>query len=136
MEQVTFPRKQWPGPNKMLVSRAYHSLAHPRRARQRGAGRPGDRLQLPRKTTMPMPAGWRSCSFQDIPAETASAGGARPGELCRIVDWLDANAVCYGDYSWNKCEWREPCPKARERSASRFAAALGRRWPNSPSRPW
>ena len=26
LEQVTFPRQQWPGPNKMLVSRAYHSL--------------------------------------------------------------------------------------------------------------
>ena len=26
LEQVTFPRHQWPGPNKMIVSRAYHSL--------------------------------------------------------------------------------------------------------------
>ena len=28
----------------------------------------------------------------------------------RIVDWLDVNAVCYGDYSWNKPEWRKPSP--------------------------
>jgi len=25
----------------------------------------------------------------------------------RIVDWLDLNAEFYGDYSWNKPEWRE-----------------------------
>ena len=28
----------------------------------------------------------------------------------RIVDWLDMNAIYYGDYSWNKAEWREPSP--------------------------
>jgi len=24
----------------------------------------------------------------------------------RIVQWLDVNAIFYGDYSWNKAEWR------------------------------
>ena len=28
----------------------------------------------------------------------------------RIVDWLDTNALFYGDYSWNKAEWRKPSP--------------------------
>jgi hypothetical protein len=30
--------------------------------------------------------------------------------LQRIVDWLDTNAMFYGDYSWNKAEWRKPSP--------------------------
>ena len=36
----------------------------------------------------------------------------------RIVEWLDVNAVCYGDYSWNKPEWREPSPDGERASAS------------------
>ena len=46
----------------------------------------------------------------------------------RIVDWLDVNAVCYGDYSWNKLEWREPLPEGeralREHIRGRFGPHL------------
>jgi len=32
----------------------------------------------------------------------------------RIVDWLDLNAEFYGDYSWNKPEWREISPEGEQ----------------------
>ncbi len=34
-----------------------------------------------------------------------------PESLQRIVDWLDLNAQFFGDYSWNKVEWRQPDPQ-------------------------
>jgi hypothetical protein len=34
-----------------------------------------------------------------------------PESFQRVVDWLDLNAQFYGDYSWNKDEWRRPSPK-------------------------
>ena len=128
LEPVIFDRQQWPGPNKMTVSRAYRSLvmreglvkvahadmetdystpkdyfAHAGRlAKLLLAGHPDKdgtpRVQLDRD------------SFQ------------------RIVDWLDLNAVCYGDYSWNKLEWRTPLPDGeralREHLRARFGAAF------------
>jgi hypothetical protein len=48
--------------------------------------------------------------------------------FARIADWLDVNAVCYGDYSWNKREWREPSPEGeralRTHIRDRFGPAL------------
>jgi hypothetical protein len=32
----------------------------------------------------------------------------------RIVYWLDLNAQFYGDYSWNKPEWRKPSPEGEK----------------------
>jgi hypothetical protein len=46
----------------------------------------------------------------------------------RIVDWLDLNGQFYGDYSWNKAEWRTVRPNGeralREHIRSRFGPEL------------
>lgn len=46
----------------------------------------------------------------------------------RIVDWLDVNAQCYGDYSHNRIESQRPSPEGekalREAIAKRFGAEL------------
>jgi hypothetical protein len=128
LEPVIFDRQQWPGPNKMTVSRAYRSLvsreglvkvahadmetdystpkdyfAHAGRlAKLLLAGHP-DQDGTPRVQ-------FDRASFQ------------------RIIAWLDLNAVCYGDYSWNKLEWREPSPEGeralREEIRRRFGPQL------------
>ena len=46
----------------------------------------------------------------------------------RIVDWLDLNAIFYGDYSWNKEEWRRASAAGetalREHIRTRFGPTL------------
>ena len=58
----------------------------------------------------------------------AILGRANRDSFQRIVDWLDLNAVCYGDYSWNKLEWRTPLLDGehalREHLRARFGAAF------------
>lgn len=39
--------------------------------------------------------------------------------LQRVVDWLDLNAQFFGDYSWNKVEWRRADPEG-ERALREF----------------
>jgi len=52
--------------------------------------------------------------------------------FARIVDWLDMNAVYYGDCSWNKAEWRGAVARGGT-GAARITSVrgLGRRWPGS-----
>ncbi len=51
-----------------------------------------------------------------------------PESLQRIVDWLDLNAQFFGDYSWNKVEWRRADPEGeralREHIRDQFGAEL------------
>ncbi|MBI2478673.1 MAG: discoidin domain-containing protein, partial [Planctomycetia bacterium] len=46
----------------------------------------------------------------------------------RVVDWLDLNAQFFGDYSWNKVEWRRADPEGeralREYIRGQFGAEL------------
>jgi len=128
MEQVTFPRKQWPGPNKMLVSRAYHSLLT----------RDGlvSVAQADQETDYSAPKDYYAHAgrlakllLSGHPGRDGKAQAVLDREsFARIVDWLDANAVCYGDYSWNKREWRAPAPEGeralREQIRRRFGPAL------------
>ena len=80
-----------------------------------------------------MPAGWRRCCLAGHPDENGKPRVSLDREsFARIVDWLDVNAVCYGDYSWNKLEWREPLPEGERALASRFAAGSGPTWPEQP----
>ena len=107
MKDVTFPYPQWPGDNRMIVSDAYESLVnHP--------------------TAVKIAQGWFETDYSTPKDYCAHAGTLAPlllaghpdkegqprvtldrESLQRIVDWLDVNAVCYGDYSWNKVEWRQ-----------------------------
>ena len=51
-------------------------------------------------------------------------------EFRRIAQWLDLNAPFYGDYSWNKPEWRQTVAEGearlREAVARRFGEAISR----------
>ncbi|MBM3889670.1 MAG: hypothetical protein FJ388_11165, partial [Verrucomicrobia bacterium] len=128
LRPVTFPRAQWPGPNKMRVSIAYESL-------------------MTRTGLVAVAQGDMETDFSKPKDYFAHAGRLAPMLLtghpdkdgqprvrleresfARIADWLDMNAVCYGNYSWNKPEWREPSPDGeralREHVRARFGAAF------------
>lgn len=128
LEQVTFPRAQWPGPNKMTVSRAYRSLvtceglvkvAH------------AD-METDYSTPKDYYAHAGRLAKLLLSGHADEKGSARvnldPESFARIVEWLDVNAVCYGDYSWNKLEWRQPSAEGesalREHIRARFGPAL------------
>jgi len=126
--KVVFPYPAWPGPNRMIVSNAYESLVN----------RPG-MVKI------------AQCNFESD-FSTPKDYFAHAGKLAkmllaghpdkkgkprvkldgdsfqRIVDWLDVNAICYGDYSWNKVEWRKPAPSGetalRKRIGELFGAKL------------
>lgn len=128
LEQVTFPRKMWPGPNKMLASRAYSSLltrdglvsvAHADLETDYSA--PNDYFAHAGRLAKMLLAGHADRNGK--PQVKLD-----PESLARIVDWLDLNAVCYGDYSWNKQEWRRPQPEGeqalREEIRRRFGPSL------------
>jgi hypothetical protein len=133
VEPVTFPREQWPGPNKMLASRAYAAL-------------------VSRDGLVSVAQGDMESDFSVLKDYFAHAGRLAKMLLAghpdkdgkplvqldresfqRIIDWLDVNAVCYGDFSWNKPEWRKPSPEGeralREHIGRRFGSPFaGQPW--------
>jgi len=128
LEPVIFDRQQWPGPNKMTVSRAYRSLVTreglvkvAQADMETDYSTPKDYFAHAGRLAKLLLAGHRD-----------KAGTPRVqldrDSFQRIVDWLDLNAVCYGDYSWNKLEWRTPLPDGeralREHLRVRFSAAF------------
>jgi hypothetical protein len=128
VEPVTFPRGQWPGPNKMLASRAYRwlvtraglvSVAHA--DLETDYSRPKDYFAHAGRLAGLLRAGHPDRNGRQLVR-------LDPDSLARIVDWLDLNAVCYGDYSWNKPEWRQPAPDGervlREEIRRRFGSEL------------
>jgi hypothetical protein len=128
LEQVTFPRQQWPGPNKMTVSRAYRSLltreglvkvAHA--DMETDYSTPKDYYAHAGRLAQLLLAGH--------PDKKGNPQVSLDREsFARIADWLDVNAIYYGDYSWNKLEWRQPLPDGeralRAHIRSRFGPAL------------
>ena len=128
MEPVTFPRKQWPGPNNMTVSRAYRSLvtreglvkvAHA--DMETDYSTPKDYFAHAGRLAKLLLAGHPDKAGRPLVQLDRES-------FQRIVDWLDLNAVCYGDYSWNKLEWRTPLPDGeralREHLRAKFGAAF------------
>lgn len=130
LEQVTYARNQWPGPNKMIVSRAYHSLvsrdglvkvAHA--DMESDYSRPHDYFAHAGRLAQLLLAGHPDAN-----------GKARVSldreSFARVVDWLDVNAPCYGDYSWNKAEWRQADAQGeaalRDHIRARFGPELAR----------
>jgi hypothetical protein len=128
LQPVTFPRKQWPGPNKMRVSIAYESLmtrtglvAVAQGDMESDFSKPRDYFAHAGRLAPMLLAGHPDQSGQPrVRLDRES--------FARIADWLDMNAVCYGDYSWNKSEWREPSPDGeralREHVRAKFGAAF------------
>lgn len=122
LEAVTFPRKQWPGPNKMLVSRAYRALlsreglvkvAHA--DMETDYSTPGDYFAHAGRLAGMLLAGHPDAAGKPRVALDRESLG-------RIVDWLDANAVYYGDYSWNKPEWRTASAEGERALRAEIAA--------------
>jgi hypothetical protein len=128
LEQVVFPRSQWPGPNKMIVSRAYHSLL----TREGLVKVAHADMETDYSTPKDYFAHAGRLAKMLLSGHPDDKGKARVNldreSFARIVDWLDVNAVCYGDYSWNKLEWRDPLPEGeralREHIRGRFGPAL------------
>ncbi len=55
-----------------------------------------------------------------------------PISLQRVVDWLDLNAEFFGDYTWNKAEWRKPDPKGEEALRRHIRATFGNELAGQP----
>ncbi len=128
LEHVTFARTQWPGPNKMIVSRAYHSLVT-RDGLVKVAHADMEADYSTPKDYFAHAGRLANMLLSRHPDEKGKARVNLDREsFARIVDWLDVNAVCYGDYSWNKLEWREPLPEGertlREHVRGRFGPAV------------
>ena len=130
LDHVTFPRKQWPGPNKMLVSRAYHSLLT-RDGLVNVAYADMETDYSAPKDYFAHAGRLAKLLLDGHPDQTGKSRVTLDREsFARIIDWLDANAICYGDYSWNKREWREPSVEGeralREQIRLRFGPELAR----------
>jgi hypothetical protein len=128
LEQVTFDRKQWPGPNKMIVNRAYYSLVT-RDGLVKVAHADMETDYSTPKDYFAHAGRLAKMLLSGHPDENGKPRVNLDREsFARIVDWLDANAVCYGDYSWNKPEWREASPDGeralREHVRGRFGPAV------------
>jgi mono/diheme cytochrome c family protein len=48
-----------------------------------------------------------------------------PNDLRRVIQWLDLNAPFYGEYSWNKPDWRSVLPDAEARFRHVVATRFG-----------
>jgi len=130
LKDVTFPYPTWPGPNKMIVSHAYESLmsrpdlvAIAQRNFETDFSTPKD--YFAHAGTL---AGMLLAGHPD--AEGKARVTLDRESFQRIVDWLDTNAMFYGDYSWNKVEWRKPSPDGeralREHIRETFGEELAR----------
>src|SRR3990172_5383353 len=114
LEPVTFPYPTWPGPNEMIVSRAYESLMNrpelvniAQRNFETDFSTPKDYFSHAGRLAGMLLAGHKD--------ENGNARVELDREsFQRIVDWLDTNAMFYGDYSWNKPEWRKPAPEGEK----------------------
>ena len=132
LENVTFPYPTWPGPNRMIVSHAYQSLMK----------RPGlvKIAQRNFETDFSTPKDYfahaGSLASMLLAGHKDENGKARVKldreSLQRIVDWLDTNALFYGDYSWNKVEWRKPSADGEKLLREHIRKALGPEWAEQP----
>lgn len=125
---VTFPYPTWPGPNQMIVSRAYESLMNlPRlvsiaqRNFETDFSQPKDYFAHAGRLAGMLLEGHKDEEGKPrVEMDRESFG--------RIVDWLDTNAMFYGDYSWNKPEWRVVSPEGeralREQVLKTFGQAM------------
>lgn len=132
VQPVTFPRAQWPGPNKMRVSIAYESLmtrtglvALAQGDMESDVSRPKDYFAHAGRLAPMLLAGHPDKNGQPrVRLDRES--------FQRIADWLDLNAICYGDYSWNKPEWREATPDGERALRDHVRARFGAAFANAP----
>ena len=108
LKDVIFAYPTWPGPNKMIVSRAYESLMN----RPELVAIAQRNFETDISTPRDYFAHAGTLADMLLAGHPDAEGKARVTldrqSFQRIVDWLDTNAMFYGDYSWNKVEWRKP----------------------------
>jgi len=132
IKDVTFPYPAWPGPNRIIVSDAYESLVN----------RPGvvKIAQCNFETDYSTPKDYFAHAgtlAQMLLAGHADENGKARVTLeresfQRVVDWLDMNAMFYGDYSWNKVEWRKASPLNEEALRQHIRNAFGEKLARQP----
>ena len=132
LNNVTFPYPTWPGPNKMIVSHAYESLMN----------RPGLVVIAQRnfETDFSVPKDYFAHAgtlANMLLTGHPDAEGKRQvtldrESLQRIFDWLDTNAMFYGDFSWNKVEWRKPSPEGEKALREHIRATFGQKLAEQP----
>jgi hypothetical protein len=114
MKDGVLPYPDWPGPNRMRISRAYESLVSrpglvsvPQCNYENDRSTPYDYYAHAGRLAKILRAG-----HPDKHGSTRVQLDAE--SLDRIIQWLDMNAIFYGDYSWNKAEWRKPNPQGEQ----------------------
>ena len=132
LEAVTYPRKQWPGPNKMRVSRAYHALVtRPELVKVAHADMETDYSEP--QDYFAHGGRLAQLLLRGHPDENGKPRVQLDREsFGRIVDWLDVNAVYYGDYCWNKPEWREASPAGERALRAHIRNRFGPAWAEQP----
>ena len=131
-KSVTFPYPAWPGDNHMIVSDAYESLVN----------YPGlvSIAQCNFETDYSTPKDYFAHAGKLAPMLLAGHsdknGKARVKldreSFQRVVDWLDVNAICYGDYSWNKVEWRAAAPQGEAALRQHIRTTFGEQLARQP----
>ena len=132
LTDVTFDYPTWPGPNRMVVSHAYQSLMnHP--------------------TAVAIAQRNFETDFS-VPEDYFAHAGGLAGLLldghkdergkprveldrdgfARFVDWLDTNAMFYGDYSWNKPQWRKTSAGGEKALRGHLRRSLGPEMADQP----
>jgi len=125
MKKVVFPYPAWPGPNRMVVSDAYESLVNRKGMVsiaqcnfESDFSKPKDYFAHAGKLAKMLLAGH--------PDKKGKAKAKLDREsFQRVVNWLDQNAICYGDYSWNKVEWRKASPAGEKALREHIAKTFG-----------
>jgi hypothetical protein len=125
MKNVVLPYPDWPGPNRIRVSTAYESLVSreglvsvPQCNYENDRSRPYDYYAHAGQLAKVLLAGHPDKDGKPrvhLDAESFS----------RVVQWLDTNAMFYGDYSWNKDEWRTPNPDGEKQLRAYIREVFG-----------
>ena len=132
LEDVTFAYPVWPGPNRMIVSHAYWSLMnHPTAVAI---------AQRNFETDFSVPEDYfaHAGSLADMLLDGHEDDRGKPrieldgDSFARIVDWLDTNAMFYGDYSWNKPQWRGTLPAGEKALRQHLGRTLGPEMADQP----
>jgi len=115
MKDTVLPYPDWPGANRIRISAAYESLISraglvsvPQCNYERDRSTPYDYYAHAGRLAKMLQAG-----HPDEHGRVRVQLDAVSSD--RIVQWLDLNAIFYGDYSWNKAEWRKPNPDGEKR---------------------
>jgi len=136
MKDSVLPYPDWPGANRIRISMAYESLISrpelvsvPQCNYETDRSKPYDYYAHAGRLAQMLRAGH--------PDEHGKARVQLDAEsFDRIVQWLDLNAIFYGDYSWNKAEWRKPHPEGEKQLRAYIVEVFGNAEMNLAGQPF